>query len=391
MMNFVTASKQLSVFVTLLLSCSAALCQDSVYGRNVIKELSSEKYWGRGYTRDGMIKAATFIADEFKSAGLRPMVNNSYFQTLSYPVNIFPGSVALKVNGKALVPGKEFLVEPESNSVKAKGQLVAADSITYISRENNFVLLLTNKAGWSVSSEVAPYGAARVLASAIDGPPRSFDVDIENRFDSNFIANNVCGYVRGTAYPDSFVLITAHYDHLGGMGKDVYFPGANDNASGVASMLALARHFARHPAKYSVGFVAFTGEEIGLVGSKFFTENPPVPLSTIRFLLNMDLNGTGEKGITIVNATEFRKEFELLKKVNKKGNYLVAINERGRAANSDHYFFSEKGVPAFFFYTLGGSPAYHDVDDVEANLKLEEFNDLQKLVIDFVGGLSATK
>ena len=73
--------------------------------------------------------------------------------------------------------------------------------------------------------------------------------------------------------------------------------------------------------------------------------------------------------------------------MNDAGKLLVDIKERGRAANSDHYFFSEKGVPSFFFYTLGGSPAYHDINDVEPNLRLEEFNDLQKLVIGFVAEL----
>ena len=117
--------------------------------------------------------------------------------------------------------------------------------------------------------------------------------------------------VKGTAQPDSFIFITAHYDHLGGMGKDTYFPGANDNASGDALLLSLAKYYVAHPAKYSIGFILFAGEEAGLVGSKYYTENPIVPLKNIRFLINTDLAGTGDEGITVVNATEFPNEFAL--------------------------------------------------------------------------------
>ena len=77
-----------------------------------------------------------------------------------------------------------------------------------------------------------------------------------------------------------------------------------------------------------------------------------VPLKKIRFLTNTDLAGTGEEGITVVNATEFPTEFEWMKKINEEQKLLVAVNARGKAANSDHYFFTEKGVPSFFFYNF---------------------------------------
>jgi Zn-dependent M28 family amino/carboxypeptidase len=167
------------------------------------------------------------------------------------------------------------------------------------------------------------------------------------------------------------------------MGKETFFPGANDNASGVALMLELARYYALHPQPYSIAFIAFAGEEAGLVGSKYFTENPLVPLSSIRFLLNTDLAGTGTEGITVVNATEFPKEFAWMNEVNEKEKLLVKINPRGKAANSDHYFFMEKEVPSFFFYTLGGITAYHDINDRAETLPLSEFDDLFRLIVLF--------
>jgi Zn-dependent M28 family amino/carboxypeptidase len=145
----------------------------------------------------------------------------------------------------------------------------------------------------------------------------------------------------------------------------------------------LAKYYAANPRPYSIGFILFAGEEIGLEGSKYFTEHPLAPLKNIRFLINSDLAGTGEEGITVVNATEFPKEFEWLKKINEENKLLAAVNARGKAANSDHYFFTEKGVPAFFFYTLGGIKAYHDIFDKAVTLPLNEQEDLFKLLIKF--------
>ena len=130
-------------------------------------------------------------------------------------------------------------------------------------------------------------------------------------------------------------------------------------------------------------FRSLAGEEIGLLGSKYFTERPLLPLKSIRFLINTDLAGTGEEGITVVNATEFPNEYALLNTVNDQNKFLVKINARGKAANSDHYFFTEKGVPAFFFYTLGGIKAYHDIFDKPETLPLNEHEDLFKLIVQF--------
>ncbi len=85
----------------------------------------------------------------------------------------------------------------------------------------------------------------------------------------------------------------------------------------------------------------------------------------------------------MVNATEFKNEYAMLNAANDSAKYVVRINARGKAANSDHYWFSEKGVPSFFFYTLGGIKAYHDVFDIAETLPLNEYEDLLKLVVDF--------
>lgn len=380
--------KKIISFGFLWCIATSAFSQDVAFARKIVDTLTSPYFWGRGYTNDGMKKAAGFLTNQFKLYGLPPMKGDNYIQSFSYPVNTFPGKMEVNINGKDLIPGIDFIVSPESRGVKASGKFDRLDSIQFINRKEMVVVKLQDKLTWDVSPEVAPYSLILLNKKAIDGNPMKFKVNIENELISNFKTGNICGLVKGTVKPDSIIVFTAHYDHLGGMGKDTYFPGANDNASGVALLLNLARYYAHHPQKYSIGFICFAGEEAGLIGSKYFTENPLIPLKNIRFLVNTDLAGTGEDGITVVNATEFPKEFELLKAANEEGKLqgnkmLAAINSRGKAANSDHYFFTEKGVPSFFFYTLGGIAAYHDVLDKAQTLPLNEHEDLFRLLVNF--------
>ena len=98
--------------------------------------------------------------------------------------------------------------------------------------------------------------------------------------------------------------------------------------------------------------------------------------------------GTGQEGITVVNATEFKSEFEILKLANAKKQLLIQVKPRGKAQNSDHYWFTEKGVPSFFIYTLGGIKAYHDVYDISATLPNDHYIQLFKLLTIFVGRLN---
>lgn len=358
--------------------------QDIAFARKMVDTLASPYFWGRGYTNDGMKKAGDFIAAQFQSYGVQPMDGKNFLQEFSYPVNTFPGKMDVAINGKQLVPGKDFIVGDFSRGVSGRGSLEQTDSISFMNPKSRLEVKLQDKLTWSPSPQQADFTQILVDKKALDHQlPVSFRVNIENKFISDFKAYNVCGIVKGTAKPDSIIFITAHYDHLGGMGKDTYFPGANDNASGVSLLLNLARYYARNPPGYSIGFIAFAGEEIGLLGSKYFTQHPLVSLKNIRFLINTDLAGTGDEGITVVNATEFPKEFAIMNEVNDAGKYLVKINARGKAANSDHYFFSENGVPAFFFYTLGGIKAYHDVFDKAETLPLNEHEDLFKLIIKF--------
>lgn len=375
----------MKIFFVAFFTCCMEICfaQDISFARKIVDTLSSPYFWGRGYTNDGASKAAKFLVNQFQSYGLKPLSGKSFIQEFSFPVNTFPGKMEVCINGVYLYPGKDFIIAPESRGIKESCQLVQKDSIHFLNEKNRIKVSLENKLTWSVARETADFTSVLVDKKAIKGIPKTIKVKVENKLISNFKSYNVCGVVKGTVKPDSMIVITAHFDHLGGMGNKIYFPGANDNASGVALLLSLAKYYAAHPQKYSIAFICFSGEEAGLLGSKYFTENPLIDLKKIRFLINTDLAGTGEEGITVVNATEYKQEFALLNQLNNEGKYLIKINSRGKAANSDHYWFAEKGVPSFFIYTMGEIRAYHDIYDRAETLPLTEHEDLFRLIVRF--------
>ena len=131
-------------------------------------------------------------------------------------------------------------------------------------------------------------------------------------------------------------------------------------------------------------FVAFAGEEAGLVGSEWFAVDRPLELSKIKLMLNLDILGTGDDGITVVNATAQSKLFDQLVALNGKRQLLPQVKARGPACNSDHCPFVKRNVPALFIYTMGGVAAYHDVLDREETLPLTEFPDLYALLKEYL-------
>ena len=392
------------------------------YGKEIVKTLASPTFFGRGYVNDGGKIAADFVVNKFKEYGIKPY-NSNYKQPFSFDVNTFPKVVEMQIDGKNLEPGKDFIVTPISGSSKGyfspfwidssnfpkviedlksmrlngttafimdKKGITNKDTLAlfnelkyYLATLGPVVTIEEEKFTWSVGHQAAPNAIVSVLRKHISKSIEKVSFNIENKLVKNYEVNNVIGYIEGKCKKKNIV-ISAHYDHLGMMGSDTYFPGANDNASGMAMLLYLAKYYSTHKPKYNIVFMSFGAEEAGILGSKYYTEHPLFPLEKIKFLINLDLAGTGDEGITVVNGTLHKKEFKKLGKINLKKNYLAKVKVRGPAANSDHYFFTQKGVPAFFIYTNGGIKAYHDIYDKSETLPLTEFNDYSQLLIDFI-------
>ena len=437
----------------MLLTASAGRAQDLPRARRTVETLASPALHGRGYVQQGEHKAAAYLRGRLKELKLAPLAPN-YTQPFTLDVNTFSGEISLaithvvtqdKVLTRALVPGQEFIAAPESRGTRGRqsGVALRLDTLyfTDMAAERKvqlearrwlaqpatvpFLVLtardeqrlaalpptlrqtldsLTNRVVLvpKLTASLAAAQGRGIRFQALDNPttwypryPEAPADDLTFRVDArlrrNYPTQNLAAVVRGSAQPDSFLVVSAHYDHLGTMGNKTYFPGANDNASGVALLLELAAHYAR-PANRpacSVVFLLFGAEEAGLLGSRYFVAHPLVPLKSIRFLVNLDLLGTGEQGATVVNGRVFEKQFAQLTALNATGRYLPALGARGPAANSDHFPFSEAGVPAFFLYTRGGSPAYHDVHDRPAALSLAGFAGAFGLVRDFLNELGA--
>jgi aminopeptidase YwaD len=396
------------------------------YVRSSTAYLCSPELHGRGYVKKGDSLAAAFISREFESFGLKPL-KGSYFQQFQHSVNTFPGKMLVISEGDTLVPGQDFLVDPSCPTARlvlrfkrispaealnmVQLQKIIGDVVSGGSRYNAFVLdkrnaspdtlkllngtakmlasfahtiVWTNeKLTWSVASEQMNYPLLYVQGNVT--LQREISIDIQAQLVRNYVSYNVVGFLPASRPSRKTLVLTAHYDHLGRMGAKTYFPGANDNASGTSTLLAVCKELTRKKRKFNYLIIAFAGEEAGLVGSKYFTAHPLLKLKKIRFLINLDIMGSGEDGITVVNATKQPKEFSLLQKVNAEKNYLTQVKSRGPAANSDHYWFSEKGVPAFFIYTMGPNKNYHDIYDTYTSLSFAETNDLVDLILDFFG------
>lgn len=400
--------KYLLLFISGILVHSI-FSQDLKYARNIIDTLTSPSMHGRGYVNNGDKTAAKYLAGEFKNFNLK-FWGQSYFQNFRLNINTFPGNMFVSINGKQLSPGRDFIVGGTTAGKKGSFEIKNVSSadytgshsrkrsrIAFVIRENiqitpdcsNCLLLFIekNKLTMDIATVTGRIPMLHISAAAFDTLSKKIKINIENKMIRDYQTQNIIGYIPGTQYPDSFIVFSAHYDHLGNMGKDVYFPGANDNASGCALMLNLAGYYSQHPPKYSIAFMAFGAEEAGLLGSKHYVEHPLFPLKQIKFLINLDLLGTGDEGITVVNGSVFKTEFDELAKINEEKKYLSQIKIRGKAANSDHYFFSENGVKCFFIYTLGGIKAYHDIYDRPETLLLTKFEDVFRLLTDFTGYL----
>lgn len=368
--------------------CAVPLsAQDTNYVRRCLKFLCSPTCFGRGYTKGGLQQAERFIIAELKKAEALPLFTGKWTQNFTHAVNTFPKHCEVKCEGKTLTPGVDYILNPASCGGKGKCALTPRDSLTLVG--NTASMSVVVKLQKKLTFGVASVCNANTIFIELDKKrtptlPTTLEWNITQKHIPNFESRNIGAFISGTQAPDSMVVFTAHYDHLGGMGRSTFFAGANDNGAGIAGLLDLVRYYKIHPPKYTTVFIFFAGEEAGLVGSAFFVNNSPIDLKKIKFLINLDLIGTGDDGIAVVNATEFKTAFEQLKTINTEQPFVKFIKPRGKAANSDHYWFTEKGVPAFFIYTMGGISAYHDVYDVEKTLPLSDYVDLMALLIKFI-------
>ncbi|MCX6257231.1 MAG: M28 family peptidase [Bacteroidia bacterium] len=229
--------------------------------------------------------------------------------------------------------------------------------------------------------------------------PVSFDamVNLKATTDVELIKStteNVVGMLTGSTDPGEYIVIGAHFDHLGMGGKDSnsrkpdttgVHNGADDNASGVAGVIELAQYLASLKSgpdrpKKSIIFVSFSGEELGLLGSKYFVANPPVDKKKIKAMINFDMIGRyrPEEKPIMISGTGTASEFDSLLTVHNKTFNLPLKFSAGGQEGSDQASFNLENIPVLFFNT-GMHPEYHTPEDKVSLINFEG----EKKVLDY--------
>ena len=396
--------------------------QDLAHYKKIVKELSSAKYQGRGYAEDGANKAGKWIAKEFAKVGADEVV----CQPFKLNINTFPGKMEMSIDGKKMVPGVDFTLREFNPTIKGEYNLYYIDTLNY-DADKIFADLATpeyegamvvcdfmfsykhmadfkklqSKAGCSnvglIYTWEEPLKFYKAYGEVVREKPiiwvkpdfpkgaKTVKVNMENKFLEGYECFNVIAKVEGKKH-DSCYVFTAHYDHLGKLGKKTYYPGAHDNASGTAAIITLAAHYAEHTPEYDMYFIAFSGEDANLRGSEWYAEHPVAPLSEIKYLFNLDMIADNNPNQYCEVSDEGMPGYALFEQINAEKGYFKALDRSELADNSDHYPFAERHVPCIFFMNEHGDAFkyYHTVYDTWKNAIFTNYEPTVNLIKDFI-------
>jgi Zn-dependent M28 family amino/carboxypeptidase len=216
----------------------------------------------------------------------------------------------------------------------------------------------------------------------------------------------VAGVVQGYGKHDEYIVVSAHYDHLGKKGDDIY-NGADDNGSGTSSVLSLAEAFAKADAagasmKRNILFLLFTGEEKGLLGSEYYTQNPLVPLDKTMANVNIDMVGRVDEKYTynpnyiyVIGSDRLSKDLhDMNEAANKKYSNLTLDYTYNDEADpnryyyrSDHYNFAKNGIPSIFFFN-GTHEDYHRTTDTVDKINFEKMAKVDRHIFHLIWDLA---
>ncbi|MCK4607201.1 MAG: M28 family peptidase [candidate division Zixibacteria bacterium] len=299
----------------------------------------------------------------------------------------------LDVAGKAVVIKRFAPARPDSSAADTNGinfdrYAYLTDKInTAIEREAGAVFLITPEDMEDTLTAIGPtrinpkeipiiflrHKALERLKLDLSAPEiRSVEGETE-LIKTRDTGYNVVGYLPGET--DTTAIIGAHYDHLGwgtetsryhGKEKMIH-NGADDNASGTATMLELARFFSGRsaPRRYSLLFIAFSGEEAGILGSSYYARNMTIDSGKVRMMVNLDMIGRlrEQEGLMVFgtgSATQFKDYFDSL----EYDKFKITHKESG-FGGSDHMAFYSRGIPVLFFFTGAHADYHKPTDDIE--------------------------
>lgn len=383
-----------------------------------IRYLSDDKLEGRRAGSKGEELAMDYISDQFKQIGLRPKGTVGYYQdfTIGEGKQANEGTHFI-INDRELKMHEEYFPFPYSPNVSIEALPAIAmqetgmpwfidlkDAMEENSNNphfdlNNYIhqqaidlkkrgataLVVYNTSPKDDQLKFDPKDRSEVTGIPVIYVTRqaaqkyfsdsSASLDIKLKIDigeKKRNGHNVIGYIDNGA--PTTVILGAHFDHLGygedgnsmlRTGEHLIHNGADDNASGTAALIELARILKESKLnKNNYLFVAFSGEELGLFGSKYFVENPTINLSNVNYMINMDMVGRlndSSKVLTIGGYGTSPEWSSLISLKNKKSPFLIKIDSSGTGP-SDHTSFYRKEIPVLFFFT-GLHADYHKPTD----------------------------
>ena len=299
---------------------------------------------------------------------------------------LFVAGAALIVSGCAAVPATAptapSAVAPVSSQLLEDVRILSADDMQ------------GRDTGSEGGKRARAYIVSRLEAMGVQAPPfgrlQRFEAPGRTREGvKTFSGVNIVGLIPGTRVADRYIVVTAHYDHVG-VNDGQIFHGADDNASGVATMLELAARLKAQPPEHSVLIVALDGEERGLLGAREFVKAPPVPLSSLSLNLNFDMTARAETDdhLWVTGTYQHPNLRPVLEAVVPNGAVSFAFGkdtpqdtgENNWVDASDHGAFHEAGVP-FLYMGVDYHPDYHRPSDTFDRITPSVFTSATEIAI----------
>lgn len=367
----------------------------------VLNGLASDDMRGRHAFTPDAERAADFIANEFKEIGLQPYVGDSFKQ--SFIMNkISRVEAAVSLNNSSLSADRFLIL---GNTEQLKWDQNSKVQVLHITKEDDFstkfrayatatensIVLVDPSYASYISRFNKIYGKDNVTSASIssspthvfilaESAPKTYQITYKNNI-VPITMSNVAGIIPGTKDPHEYVIFSGHYDHLGIIspeGQDSIANGADDDASGITAMISLAKYYKEEANNArTLIFVAFTGEEVGMYGSKYFSNN--INADSVVAMINIEMIGKDSKfGPNSLFITGYkRSNLGTLMQQNLIGSSFTFHPDPYTAQNlfyrSDNAVLAALGVPAHTFSTsqIDKDTYYHTVKDEVSTLDID--------------------
>ncbi|SHN43037.1 M28 family metallopeptidase [Chitinophaga sp. CF418] len=362
--------------------------------KRILSTLAADDMQGRETFKPGAEKAAAFLEKEFAAAGLQPLEGDNDFRQSFFQYDTQPVKQKVVLNGKAARAGVVFVTGVESNISWTQDTKV---EIAHINAGDNFGNKVRelkrashNTLVWVDSTQIEKFnqytgeiqlhGTSKqdstatvvfILKQQASDDAGTWSVQVSQQV-TRLPLCNVAGMIAGSGKPDEYVIFSGHYDHIGiltPVEQDSIANGADDDASGVTAVLMLAKYFKKHPPVRSILFVAFTGEEIGGYGSRYFSRQ--LDPEKIVAMFNIEMIGKESKfGKNSAFITGYeRSDFGQILGRNLESSvfhfYPDPYPEQQLFYRSDNATLARLGVPAHTISTtqIDKDTLYHSVKD----------------------------